>query len=202
MNNENLFIVFEGIDGSGTTTQSKKLAEFFKNSLGKNVLFTYEPSNGGIGKLIRKYLVTGYNLPPRSMALLFAADRANHYNNEIKPFLEQENSIVICDRYLLSSYAYQSVSTKDPMWIRDLNRGVPNPDLTIFLDIPTSVAIDRVQKRGSVKELYEDNFFQMEVNLEYKAVVKQYSLNHNVITIDATQGINEIHNEIVRTITI
>jgi dTMP kinase len=139
------FVVLEGIDGSGTTTQVARLADRLR--VGRvPVRATREPSDGPVGTLVRQVL-TGRVIVPggrapgwATMALLFAADRMDHVESEIEPFLAS-GGVVLSDRYDASSLAYQSVSSgaeaRDAVeWIRSLNRYVRRPDLTLVLDLP------------------------------------------------------------------
>jgi dTMP kinase len=158
------FIVLEGIDGSGTTTQARLLAEALRAD-GHDVTTTCEPSSGPVGVLIRQALSRKLGAPGgphafhwSTMALLFAADRTDHVATTIEPALAR-GTIVISDRYDISSLAYQSVTSPDGAavvpWIRSLNSRVPRPDLTIVLDVPPDVAAARRSARGNEAELFE-----------------------------------------------
>ncbi|MFX1375399.1 MAG: dTMP kinase [Promethearchaeota archaeon] len=150
------FIVLDGVDGSGTTTHSQLLASFLDHN-GYNVYLTHEPSKSEIGKLLRKFL-KNEEIPPTTDALLFAADRDLHYHNEIKKKLD-EGYIVISDRYIESSIIYQSVQSEDITvgWIKELNKFVGLPDLTIVLDIDPKIALAR--KNDENLEKFEDTLF-------------------------------------------
>ena len=159
------FIVIEGIDGSGTTTQSARLvAELTRR--GVDAVSTCEPTPGPVGRLIRgalkRELTTDggspRSLPWTSMALLFAADRLDHVDSTIAPALAA-GATVVCDRYVLSSLAYQSSTSPDGQgalpWIRAINARALRPDLTVVLDVPESVARERRESRGGTPELFE-----------------------------------------------
>ncbi|HEX6767531.1 MAG TPA: dTMP kinase [Polyangiaceae bacterium] len=165
------FIVVEGIDGAGTTTHSRLLAKALKAPT-REVVLTCEPTNGPVGGLIRQILqrrlfvadATG----PRgfawsTLALLFAADRLDHLDSVVLPALA-EGSIVVSDRYDLSSLAYQSATapaSSDVLpWIRSLNARAIRPDLTVVLDVPAEVAAERRQGRGGVEEVFENRPLQ------------------------------------------
>ena len=136
------FIALEGIDGSGTTTQSRDLAQLLAQR-GHSILRTQEPSDGPIGREIRRRLASSSAPPdPATVALLFAADRLDHVDSEIRPALEQ-GKIVLCDRYVMSSWVYQSLDC-DPAWVREINRHAPWPDRTFLLEIAPEVALARV----------------------------------------------------------
>src|ERR1700736_5069708 len=156
------FVVLEGIDGSGTTTQVAKLSERLRAAK-VPVRTTREPSDGPIGTLARQVL-TGRIIVPggrapgwATMALLFAADRMDHVESEIEPFVG-EGGVMLSDRYDASSLAYQSVSSgaearEAVEWIRSLNRYARRPDLTIVLDLLPDVAAERRDQRGEAAQL-------------------------------------------------
>ena len=139
------FIVLEGIDGSGTTTQAQEIKKRF-NDLGLPAHVTAEPSSGPIGALIRQILTgrlvtrspSGVSQPRwTTMALLFGADRQDHLESEIEPNL-RDGVTIICDRYVYSSVLYQSVSANDDSvskWISEVNRYARNPDLVLNLNV-------------------------------------------------------------------
>lgn len=154
------FIVLEGIDGSGTTTQGRALAELFEQA-GIAACFTWEPSSGPLGVLLREVMAGGGDGVSRAwdcMALLFAADRLDHLARAVQPAL-QRGVTVICDRYDLSSLAYQSAtaSLEDSAvpWIRALNQRALRPDLTLVLDVDPDVAEARRAERGAPSDLFE-----------------------------------------------
>ncbi|WP_394828431.1 dTMP kinase [Pendulispora albinea] len=174
------FVVLEGIDGAGTTTQTALLAETLRSE-GVRVRATREPSDGPIGALIRQVL-SGRVVAPieggttalgwEPMALLFAADRMDHVQCEIAPFVAQ-GGVVISDRYDASSLAYQSVTSGraegDPLaWIRVLNQRAQRPDLTIVLDISAEAAAARRSARGEAAQIYDANEVQRALAAFYK----------------------------------
>jgi dTMP kinase len=150
---QTIFIVLDGIDGAGTSTHSKMLAGFLSLK-GLKTYLTQEPSNSDIGKLLRTYLKDA-KIPASADALLFAADRVLHFNNDIKKKLD-EGYIVISDRYLESSIAYQSSQSKEISveWVKTLNIFAGSPDLTIILDIEPKVSIAR--KHHKILDKFED----------------------------------------------
>lgn len=175
------FIVLDGVDGSGTTTHSKLLASFLEYQ-GFKVHLTREPSKSEIGILLRKFL-KNKEIPPTTDALLFAADRDLHYHNEIKKKLDEEY-IVISDRYIESSVIYQSLQADSITieWIKNLNKFVGLPDLTIILDIDPKIALAR--KTDEDLEKFEDTTFLDKVRDLYISRAKQegyYVINSNEI---------------------
>ena len=164
------FIVLDGVDGSGTTTHSKLLASFLEYR-GFKIHLTHEPSSSEIGKLLRNFL-KNKEIPPTTDALLFAADRDLHYHNEIKKKLD-EGYFVISDRYIESSIIYQSVQSDDITieWVKELNKFVGLPDLTIVLDIDPKLALTR--KNDDDPEKFEDSSFLDKVRELYLTRAKQ-----------------------------
>jgi dTMP kinase len=147
-----VFIVFEGIDGSGKSTHIKALAEELRGR-GYGVLQTSEPSKDRIGNFIRRYAERNDGrLTPETEALLFAADRFEHVKTVIEPALRR-GRIVISDRYLYSSLAYQGAGGLDLDWIREMNRFAPKPDIGILLDILPEFSLQRVDRRKTVFEV-------------------------------------------------
>ena len=170
MTQNSFFIVLDGVDGSGTTTHSQLLASFLEYN-GYKIHLTHEPSKNEIGKLLRNFL-KNKEIPPTTDALLFAADRDLHYHNEIKKKLA-EGYIVISDRYIESSIIYQSVQSDSISvdWIKELNKFVGLPDLTIILDIDPKLAIAR--KNEEELEKFEDSSFLDKVRDLYLSRAKQ-----------------------------
>ncbi len=194
------FVVVEGIDGAGTTTQSTRLAEHLR---GQHVAarVTREPSDGPIGTLVRQVL-TGRIIAPggrapgwATMALLFAADRMDHVEAEIEPFLAS-GGVVISDRYDASSLGYQSVmsgtgGTSAMEWIRSLNRHALRPDLTVVLDLGAEVAAARRELRGDAAQLYEQNEVQRALVAFYRDLGR-YLPNDRIVHVDATGAVDEV----------
>ncbi len=193
MTHKSYFIVFDGIDGSGTTTHSQLLTGFLEYK-GFKVHLTHEPSKSEIGQLLRKYL-KNKEIPPTTDALLFAADRDLHYHNEIKKKLD-EGYIVISDRYIESSIIYQSVQSDriSVEWIKELNKFVSQADLTIILDIDPKVAL----ARKSVEDLekFEDTTFLDKVRDLYITRAKQEGF-HIISSDDIIEFVQEKIQKIV-----
>lgn len=160
-----VFIVIEGLDGSGKTTQATLLAE--KLSKSYNVLLTAEPSKGKIGTFIRECcLYEQTRLPKEAEALLFAADRIEHMETELKPALD-EGKLVICDRYVYSSLAYQGSAGLSLDWIKTINARALQPDFCVFIDVPPEKVIERLQRKRSVMETLETQQKVREIYLKY-----------------------------------
>ena len=187
MSQKSLFVVLEGIDGSGTTTHSKLLYGFLK-LLNLKVHLTQEPSNNEIGLLLRKFL-KNKEIPPSTDALMFAADRDLHYKREIKPKLDQ-GYIVISDRYLESSLIYQSLQSEEISldWVKVINKFAAPPDLTIILDIDPKISLSR--KMQEDLEKFEDTTFLDRVRELYfsRAETNGYHLINTDDIIEIVQG--------------
>ena len=191
-----LFIVLEGIDGSGTTTQLELLAEHLR-ARGRQVLPTREPSGGPIGKLLRGILLGQHDtvgarpVDGRAMALLFAADRRDHLAREIEPALAAGDDVV-SDRYVLSSLAYQAVEADGP-WVERLADGIRTPDLTILLDVPIAVAADRRRRARRPTERYDADGTQERVRENYRRLASEPARWGKVATLDASGTVQEVH---------
>lgn len=194
------FVVIEGIDGAGTTTQVARLVGRLRKSK-IDARATREPSDGPVGTLIRQVLsgrvvVPGGRAPGwTTMALLFAADRVDHVEAEIEPALEH-GAVIVSDRYDASSLAYQSVTSGGGGqaavdWIVELNRRARRPDLTIVLDVPADVAANRREARGEPAQLYEHNEVQRQLVVFYKNLAKVLP-NDEVVLVDATVSVDEV----------
>jgi dTMP kinase len=151
------FIVFEGLDGAGTTTQMTFLANWlFEQNVA--VETTKEPTSGPFGGVIRQALDKRISLDAETLALAFATDRSDHVKNPIhginKILLDQR--WVLCDRYLFSSLAYQSAAGISAEWILKINQPARSPDLTIFVDTDAEVCMERIHSRSSHDELFHD----------------------------------------------
>lgn len=195
-----MFIVFEGIDGAGTTTQTGLLCEAI-GKLGAEVIRTCEPSDGPVGKLIRRYLrkeiPLGSDYGKAELALLFAADRLDHLDSKIRPALEK-GKVVVSDRYRMSSLAYQS-SDLPLEWVEEINSAAQEPDLTILLDLSPKVALERISSTRDGKELFE-----VEEHLERIAAIYRnlmYRLPEQAkMTVDGSLEIEEIHLAVLESV--
>ena len=203
------FVVLEGIDGAGTTTHVARLAERLRNEK-IPVRTTREPSDGPIGTLVRQVLtgrvvVPGGRAPNwQTMALLFAADRMDHIEAEIEPWVA-EGGVMISDRYDASSLAYQSVSsgrsgTEALEWIRSLNSFCARPDLTIVIDVASDEAARRREQRGEAAQLYEQNEVQRALAVFYRDLAK-HQPKDRIVIVDGGGAIADVHARIYETYT-
>lgn len=185
------FIVLEGIDGSGKGTQLDMLKARLQ-ATGHSVWVTREPSESKIGKLIREGLGDATKMDEATIALLFAADRLHHIH-EIKAHLEK-GDIVLCDRYVLSSLAYNS-QTLTLEWILDINKHADNrlhPDLTLLFDLSAQDAMHRIEVRGDSKERYESQKQLLQIRDMYLMLADVRHAD-KVTVIDAAQAPNAVH---------
>lgn len=163
------FMVLEGIDGAGTTTQLDRLTGWLRGR-GEQVHRTFEPSDGPIGRHIRTVLRGECRTPPHdAIALLFAADRLDHLAAEVEPNLAA-GVHVLCDRYAGSSYAYQG-SHSDAGWVRVVNGHARMPDLTIYVRVDADTALRRIGARdGDRRELFEQREVLGRIVTAYDAI--------------------------------
>ena len=178
------FLVVEGIDGAGTTTQCHRLAARLRAE-GRSVWLTSEPTIGPIGRIIRRVLSGEIVVSPQTIAHLFAADRSDHLSSPggIIDHLER-GEYVVCDRYKYSSFAYQGVHA-DIELVEELNHRFDDPEVVIFIDLPVSVGEARVATRAS-REIYERTEFQEQVRSRYLDVLGKASETVRIVMLDGT----------------
>lgn len=192
------FIAFEGPDGSGKSTMVRMISNYFKDN---NIDFiqTREPGGTRIGEDIRRILLDNRNkgMIPETEALLYAASRGQHSREKILPAIE-EGKVVLCDRFLLSSLAYQGVGRglgiEEVMMINDFAIKGIRPDLTLFFHVdPTTTLIRKTNKKGGDRLEREGDSFHKIVYEGYMELIKTYS--DNVIIVDATKSKEEVFEE-------
>ncbi len=197
------FIVIEGLDGSGKTELSKRLVAHFKNNLGHaSVLHTYEPHNDYCaGVFIRQALRREIVVSDRTLLFAYAANREDHLQREILPFLQQPEHLVICDRYRMSSLVYQSTAEISMDEIMSVNRQALKPDLTLFLDVSPETARQRRQIRGGMVELFDAKSEMMRAKYE-KAITFLQMSGERIERIDANVGIDQVLQQAIDIIAI
>jgi len=184
-----LFICIEGLDASGKTTHARRLVWNLQKR-GFEAIYTTEPSVGEIGKFIRKYVLQRRKRVPSVVeALLFAVDRVDHVEKEIKPAL-QEGKIVVSDRYVYSSLAYQGAAGLDIKWIEEINELALPSDLAIYIDVPAEVVVRRLRGRRSVMERLK---IQRKVREVYMRLVK----NGSLIPVDGNRPRDEVSKDVL-----
>ena len=191
-----LFIVIEGLDGSGGTTQSRLLQQYFQQQ-NQAVVLTNEPTRQSVGRFIKEILLDPHSKVADSvLAYLFAADREDHVQQTIFPALKQ-GSMVISDRYYHSSLAYQSLSL-DFDFVHTINSNFPKPDITFFLYLEPEISFERVQLRGLPVERFETLDKLRSIANSYKKVLDFCQQNgEHIVEIDAKMSIEEIHQLII-----
>lgn len=196
------FIVFDGLDGSGLSTQSGMLLDFFNKPKYKLELghagahLTKEPTDSLIGGLIRSNLRHDWKSSPDCLQLLFAADRTRHLEKDIVPLLEK-GIVVICDRYLFSSIAYGSLEMERD-WLIAINKNFLLPDFTFFIKVSAKVCYQRIQKSRYEQTLFEKEEVLEKVLGNYERLAGEIE---NFYTINGEQPPEKIHKEIVEIVT-
>jgi dTMP kinase len=191
------FIVLEGLDGAGTTTQARLLAERLRAE-GRKVHLTAEPSGGPVGVLVRQVLTgrigggRGDGFDRAALALLFAADRRDHYRAEIAPKLAAGVDVV-CDRFTLSSLAYQGADLGDMRWVEEVNRGAATTDLVVFLRCRPDVALRRRFAASLDREIFEVDAFQRRVAVSYDAAIRRLRrAGERIVEVDGEEALPEV----------
>ena len=189
MAGKGLFIVLEGIDGSGKDTHIKFLAKELRE-LGYAVVETAEPSRDRVGTFLKRYAKRKEErLPAESEALLYASDRFDHVKNVIRPALRRDQ-IVISARYYYSSMAYQGAVGVDLDWIKEMNRFALKPDLAVLLDILPEYSLHRLKRRRSI---YEDSDYLRKVRDIYIRLVNEGEL----VKVDADRPKRVVQGELL-----
>jgi len=189
-----LFVVFEGIDGTGKSTQLHLLADKLQQ-MGYAVVSTREPTDGPFGKKIRELFVDREVVSSEEELELFIADRDQHVQEVIAPALAK-GRIVVCDRYYLSTIAYQGANGLDPEFIMEKNMGFPVPDLAIILEIEPAQSILRIQnQRNEIP-----NTFEKESNLRKVAAIFDLMQHPYIERISASDSIENVHLQVVKAV--
>ena len=193
------FIVFEGIDGSGKSTQVKRL----RNRLREREIAHYiteEPTDSPIGGLIRQIMTGRVKTDNRVIAMLFAADRLDHLLNDQNGLIEKLNQgiTVISDRYYFSSYAYHAVDM--PMeWVIEANalsRELLKPDIHLFIDTDLDAVLARIQRRAGQRELFEKESRLRKVREQYLEAFSLQKEQEHVVILDGNRPVEAIEEEV------
>ena len=198
------FVVIEGLDGSGKSTQVKRLAASLKDR-GIEAVITREPTDGYIGKYLRDMLSKSDNKDMALQGALFLADRLDHITNPvngIKSYLDK-GITVICDRYYYSSFAYQGTAA-DMNWVMDMNLNAPSiltPDICIFLDVSAETCMDRLEKERENLELYEKDIDIMtQIRDNFYSVFNKLKTRKNINVINGNRLPADIAEDILGTV--
>jgi dTMP kinase len=193
--NKGLLIVFEGIDGTGKSTQMSLLASFLKKN-GLAVIETREPTNGQFGQQIRALYANRNGISREEELELFIADRQEHVHDLLIPGL-QEGKIILCDRYFLSTAAYQGAVGFSPAEIIERNSFAPSPDLALLFCAPPKLGIERITiGRGDLL-----NDFEQEASLQKVAAIFDNLELPYIQRIDASGSIDAVHQAVLQAVT-
>ena len=191
-----LFIVFEGLDGTGKTTQIVKLVNFLKN-LKYNVISFYQPTHGPWGLKLRKLFIDGHVIPIREEIQLSVNDRRESVERDILPAL-QENKIVLLDRYYWSNAAYQGILDESYEYILEQNSEFPEPDIIIYFDIGVDTAYQRIlNERKETPNQFETTANLRESKKIFEKIINGKSFSGTMITVPAEKN-PEIVFEIIK----
>lgn len=194
-----LFITLEGPDGSGKSTMAGLIGEYLKDQ-GVDHVITREPGGTAIGEKIRGIIIDreNINMGPETEALLFAASRAQHVHEKMLPSVE-EGKVVVCDRFLLSSLAYQGVGRglgiQEVKAINEFGLRGMTPDLILFFHVDPEVTLLRKTKEGGDRLEEEGGAFHREVYEGYMTLLKMYP--DNVVVIDAEKSVEEVYAQTI-----
>ncbi len=196
---EGRFIVFEGIDGSGKSSQIKNIARRLRAG-GLNIYTTFEPTDGPVGSLIRRMLAGEIETDQRTIASLFAADRTDHLTNSengIKMKIDQ-GEIVLCDRYNFSSYAYhaQYIDLDWVIQVNSINTEILKPDLTVFIDVDPEICFKRIKQSRSQFEMYEKIDVMKKVRANYFKAFEKLKDQEKIVVVDGNVDMFEVENAI------
>lgn len=195
-------VAFEGIDGAGLTTQAKLLVAYL-NDHGHRAMYTAEPSNGPVGQVIRQLLAAPSALAHpgamRTLSLLFAADRIDHFHRVVAPALAA-NVTVVSDRWYHSSLAYQRTGVERD-WIMELNRQLRTPDVTIVLDVSPEVGLERRSGAGRPTELFHDPATQKAVVAGYRATIAELrAAGERILVVDGEASIAGVSGAVLQAV--
>ena len=184
-------IVFEGIDGTGKSTQIQLLGNYLRG-LGHDILITREPTDGTFGQRIRALFSDRQRVSREEELELFLADRREHVELELAPALAA-GRIILCDRYFLSTVAYQGANGLDPLRVLKMNDFAPEPDLALILEVSVATSLCRITK-GRNEQL--NDFEQADSLRRVKTIFDELDLPY-IIRIDAEQDLDTVHQAII-----
>jgi len=189
-----MFIVFEGLDGSGQSTQAKLLKDYLEKERNLSVVLTKEPTDKPpIGDLIRQILRKEISVSPAALQLLFCADRSEHLEQVIKPALKK-NQWVISDRYFYSTVVYGSLNL-DVEWLIKLNEQFLIPDVVFLLKVRPEICLQRIDENRDKREFFEESDKLKRVWQTYEILSQRFS---NIKVIDGEKNIEEVFEEVKR----
>lgn len=184
------FICVEGLDGCGKTTQTKLLVRRLRRKR-YDAIYTAEPSRGKIGKFIKRHCLHGEKRVSSIIeALLFAADRFEHVEDVIVPAIGK-GKIVVSDRYVYSSLAYQGTAGLDLEWIEKVNEHAIHPDLAFFIDVKPEIVVKRLKPKKSVME-------NLQTQQKVREVYMKFVENGELVKIDGNGSVQEVAESILK----
>ncbi|MGB3224275.1 MAG: dTMP kinase [Desulforhopalus sp.] len=191
LSTKGVLIVFEGTDGTGKSTQLQLLDKYLQDK-GYAVVTTREPTDGQFGRKIRSLYVNRGDYSPEKELELFLEDRREHVKNVLSPAIQQ-GKIVLCDRYFLSTAAYQGARGFDPENIMALNRFAPDPDIALLFQAPLETGFKRITSgRGDALNDFEQEDSLARVAAIFAAIKRPY-----IQLIDASGSIEEVHHMVI-----
>ncbi|MFH0848301.1 MAG: dTMP kinase [archaeon] len=182
------FIVLDGIDGCGKSLHSRILRDELVRA-GYRTALTTEPSKGTVGRFIKNSVLKLRKLPPEIETLLFAADRFDHLHHQVLPLLDRGH-VVVSDRYVHASLAYQGAQGIDLDWIREVNSFSVKPDLSIYLDVEPEVGLGRKRGARSVLET-------LDLQRKVRDIFHKLVSSGQMIAVDANGPINDVKHRIL-----
>jgi dTMP kinase len=186
---QGIFICIEGLDGSGKTTHAHRLVRNLQKR-GIDSVYTTEPSRGELGTFIRGTILERKNRVPTVIeALLFAVDRVEHFEKDVKPALKQ-GKVVVSDRCVYSSLAYQGAAGLDLKWIEEINKFALPPDLAVYIDVPPEVVVKRIKRKKSVME-------RLDTQRRVQKVYMQFVENGKLIPLNGDRKKSEVEQNIL-----
>jgi len=200
VNRKGKFIVLEGIDGSGLSTQCFMLKEYLTKNTSAKILLTKEPTEGPIGEIIRDTLRKQRKFDDTTLSLLFAADRTDHLSN-IK---FEDYDYVISDRYYISNFAYQQSQTINLDFLVEINKYARKPDFVIFLDVKPETCIERITSKRKNPELYENIEQLKAIKRKYTKILKNMQSENNLVfvSIKGDKSMEKVNKDIIDALTI
>jgi dTMP kinase len=187
------FVVVEGLDGAGTTTQAERLAAALR-ARGLAVELTKEPTNGPLGAVLRQAIEGRVQLDPVALALAFAADRADHVFNPVNGIEAQlaAGRWVVSDRYVLSSLAYNRGGRIARDWVAELNRHALAPDLTVFVDVDPEICLTRIDTRSAADELFHSREQLLAVDRAYRELLDAGQIEGPLAVVAGDGSVGEV----------
>lgn len=203
MQKKSLFIVIEGLDGSGKTSVSRAVTEFLNQRRPNSVKNTFEPHDDSCGGLVIRDILTKKitSFDPNFLPLAFATNRLDHCTRVIKPWLSiSEYNIVLCDRFYLSSLVYQSDENRPFEKVMDLNQHALQPDVIFFINVDAKTCYERMKIRNQPPELFEQNLDETRQKYLRAISFLKQTRNDNIIEIDGSGTIESVAQAILNEI--